>query len=129
MEHLYKKGERRCYVCKKIFTLNSDNFCRDKASSLGFTYRCKECEKIIGKKRIYKYKYRPRNNKRRLKLRFDVLNRDNFTCQYCGRKAPNVILEIDHIHPKSKGGINDLNNYATSCIECNRGKGDTLITQ
>ena len=38
-------------------------------------------------------------------LRFKVLNRDNFTCQYCGRKPPKVKLHIDHINPKSKGGL------------------------
>ena len=42
------------------------------------------------------------------KIRFEVFKRDNFTCQYCGKSAPNVILEIDHITPVSKGGNNDL---------------------
>jgi len=36
------------------------------------------------------------------KLRFEVYKRDKFTCQYCGRKAPDVILEIDHINPVAK---------------------------
>jgi len=127
MKYLCKTGKRRCYVCKKIKKLNSDNFYKDTHHSTGFCYICKECEKIRGKKRVHKYKYRPRNNKRRIKLRFNVLNRDNFTCQYCGRKAPEVSLEIDHITPKSKGGINELKNYNTSCRECNRGKGDALL--
>ena len=35
-------------------------------------------------------------------LRFDVFNRDGFTCQYCGKKPPECILEVDHILPKSK---------------------------
>lgn len=57
------------------------------------------------------------------KQRFTILKRDNFTCRYCGRKTPEVILEIDHIVPVSKGGTNDLNNLITSCRDCNRGKG------
>lgn len=57
------------------------------------------------------------------KQRFTILKRDNFTCRYCGRKTPEVILEIDHIVPVSKGGTNDLNNLVTSCRDCNRGKG------
>lgn len=57
------------------------------------------------------------------KQRFTILKRDNFTCRYCGRKTPKVILEIDHIVPVSKGGNNDLNNLITSCRDCNRGKG------
>lgn len=57
-------------------------------------------------------------------LRFEVFKRDSFTCQYCGRQTPQVILEIDHIIPKSKGGTDDINNLITSCFDCNRGKGD-----
>lgn len=56
-------------------------------------------------------------------LRFDVLKRDNFTCQYCGRKPPEVILETDHIIPISEGGETSKDNLITSCRECNRGKG------
>ena len=62
------------------------------------------------------------------KLRFEVFKRDSFTCQYCGRKAPDVILEVDHIHPVSKGGKNDLLNYITSCVDCNQGKSDRLLS-
>lgn len=40
-------------------------------------------------------------------LRFEVFKRDSFTCQYCGRSAPEVVLEVDHIVPVSKGGTND----------------------
>jgi hypothetical protein len=56
------------------------------------------------------------------KLRFEVFKRDSFTCQYCGKVAPNVILEVDHIEPVSKGGNNNLLNLITSCFDCNRGK-------
>lgn len=56
-------------------------------------------------------------------LRFEVFKRDLFTCQYCGRKAPDVILEVDHIKPVSKGGDNSIENLVTACWDCNRGKG------
>lgn len=56
-------------------------------------------------------------------LRFQVLTRDNFTCQYCGARGPNVTLEIDHIHPVKDGGQNDLRNLITACHDCNSGKG------
>lgn len=56
-------------------------------------------------------------------LRFRTFQRDNFTCQYCGGKAPNVLLELDHVKPVSDGGTNDESNLITSCIACNRGKG------
>lgn len=56
------------------------------------------------------------------KVRFEVFKRDAFKCQYCGRSAPDVILEVDHIVPVAEGGKNDLLNLITSCRECNRGK-------
>ena len=61
------------------------------------------------------------------KLRFSILLRDDFTCKYCGRKPPEVILEIDHIFPKSKGGKNKLDNYVVACRDCNQGKSDILL--
>jgi hypothetical protein len=65
------------------------------------------------------------------KLRFDVLTRDNYTCQYCGAKGPQAggaaTLEIDHRVPVAHGGTNDPVNLVTSCAECNRGKGATRI--
>jgi hypothetical protein len=62
------------------------------------------------------------------KSRFEVFKRDSFTCQYCGSKAPDVILEVDHINPVSKGGDNDILNLVTSCFECNRGKGNKELS-
>lgn len=62
------------------------------------------------------------------KLRFEVLKRDKFTCQYCGKSAPDVVLEIDHIKPVSKGGANDIMNLITSCKDCNRGKSNIELS-
>jgi len=56
-------------------------------------------------------------------IRFEVFKRDMFTCQYCGRKAPDVILEVDHIKPVAKGGNNSIENLVSSCWDCNHGKG------
>lgn len=61
-------------------------------------------------------------------LRFEVFKRDKFTCQYCGRMAPDVILEVDHINPVSEGGENELLNLITSCRDCNRGKGKRKLS-
>ena len=57
------------------------------------------------------------------KTRFEVLKRDKFTCQYCGAKAPDVVLHIDHIKPVAHDGDNDIMNLVTACEECNLGKG------
>ena len=61
-------------------------------------------------------------------LRQAVFERDNFTCQYCGRYGRGVKLEIDHIIPVSKGGATDIRNLITACRECNRAKRNRLLT-
>lgn len=61
------------------------------------------------------------------KIRFEVFKRDKFTCQYCGRKSPDVILNCDHIDPVSKGGSNEITNLITSCFDCNSGKSDRKL--
>lgn len=62
------------------------------------------------------------------KMRFEVFKRDNFTCQYCGKMAPNVVLEVDHINAVANGGKNDIMNLITSCFDCNRGKGKNKLS-
>jgi hypothetical protein len=58
------------------------------------------------------------------KTRFEVFKRDSFKCQYCGRPSPDVLLQVDHISPVSKGGEDDVLNLITSCVDCNLGKSD-----
>ncbi len=60
----------------------------------------------------------------RIDLRFKIFLRDKFTCQYCGAKAPEVQLEIDHIQPNIKAGADEIDNYTTACKTCNLGKKD-----
>jgi hypothetical protein len=57
------------------------------------------------------------------RVRFEIFKRDKFTCQYCGAKAPEVVLQCDHIKPVAEGGTNDILNLITSCAGCNGGKG------
>lgn len=66
------------------------------------------------------------NNKKPIskRVRFEIFKRDLFTCQYCGAVPPKVVLECDHIKPRSKGGSNDSDNLITSCFDCNRGKSN-----
>lgn len=63
------------------------------------------------------------------RLRFEVLKRDNFTCQYCGRHAPNVELEVDHVIPQSQGGENTKENLVTACTDCNQGKSSLRLDE
>jgi len=62
------------------------------------------------------------------KIRFEVFKRDKFQCQYCGRSAPDIVLNIDHIKPVAKDGDNDICNLITSCFDCNSGKKDRLLS-
>lgn len=60
------------------------------------------------------------------KLRQQIKERDHYTCKLCGasiEKEPNLLLEIDHIVPVSKGGLTTEDNLQTLCWRCNRSKG------
>ena len=86
-------------------------------------------EKIRKAEKRWRGKNRDILKERRLKLRFQIFQKDNFTCHYCGRKPPECVLEIDHRFPKSKGGKDNINNYITSCRECNIGKRDIILKE
>jgi len=53
--------------------------------------------------------------------RREVFRRDNFTCQYCGRKYNK--LTIDHVLPRHLGGAQSWVNVVTACAACNHRKG------
>ena len=62
------------------------------------------------------------------RTRFDVFHRDGFKCRYCGRgQEDGVKLHVDHVHPVSKGGTNDMGNYVTACADCNLGKSAKVL--
>lgn len=55
--------------------------------------------------------------------RANVLARDGFRCQYCGREAPTRDLTFDHVVPRSQGGPTTWENIVTACRRCNTRKG------
>lgn len=73
-------------------------------------------------------KSRPTRRPLRQSVRFEVFKRDSFCCQYCGKAAPDVVLNCDHIKPVAKGGTNDILNLITACFDCNSGKSDKELS-
>lgn len=65
------------------------------------------------------------------KTKFTILNRDHFTCYYCGRTSfsDGMKLHVDHIVPLKKGGKDIAGNLVTSCAECNIQKFTTGILE
>ncbi|HEY8518032.1 MAG TPA: HNH endonuclease [Candidatus Binatia bacterium] len=55
--------------------------------------------------------------------RANVYARDRDTCQYCGRRFPRSELNLDHVVPRSQGGLSTWDNVVCSCHNCNRRKG------
>jgi len=56
------------------------------------------------------------------RLRYEILNRDGFACRYCGAKAPDATLVVDHVTPKALGGTDEPTNLVAACRDCNTGK-------
>ena len=62
------------------------------------------------------------------KLRFEVLERDQFRCVYCGRTAKSgTVLQIDHVLSAESGGLAVAENLVAACRECNIGKGTRVL--
>jgi len=81
--------------------------------------------------RLYSYEEKKRHISKERKLmtntlRYQILQRDGFRCQICGRSQEDgVILHIDHIKPVSKGGKTEPSKLRVLCADCNLGKGDS----
>lgn len=126
----WKYEKVSCPICKLQFNRKVKNQ----------IYCSRECyKKIIDYKFIqenrnkdeFKKAWNSSSNLRFLRKRVDIFDRDNFRCRYCGRSPltdTKVILHIDHKIPKKHGGTDDIDNLITSCMDCNLGKSDRLLT-
>lgn len=109
-----------CNYCgKKYSDAKKPKYCSDECSVKA--EQEKQRERYGKRKNLHYTAY--------LKTRFNIFQKNNFTCQYCGRKAPFVEIVIDHIVPVNKGGKTEEPNLITSCAECNLGKGDVLLKE
>lgn len=52
-----------------------------------------------------------------------IFERDEYRCQYCGKRFQSSELSIDHIMPRSRGGAESWFNLALACTSCNHRKG------
>ncbi len=56
--------------------------------------------------------------------RRNLFDRDRRACQYCGRRPGTAELTIDHVLPRSRGGLSTWTNCVLACVACNRRKAD-----
>lgn len=70
------------------------------------------------------------NQRRKVKFsRRNLYLRDRNTCQMCGRRLPTEELTMDHVVPKSKGGIVCWTNIVLACASCNNRKGNKTLRE
>lgn len=108
-------GNAGLHYWDRVIRLLQQNEGYDIENKRGEWYKLRSLEKkAVAAKRGYISK----------KLRFLVFERDNYTCQACGRtpKDDGVKLSPDHIIPVDWGGDTTLDNLQALCRECNEGK-------
>jgi diadenosine tetraphosphate (Ap4A) HIT family hydrolase/5-methylcytosine-specific restriction endonuclease McrA len=57
-------------------------------------------------------------------LRYEVMKRARYRCELCGVSDAAMVLEVDHIQPRSLGGGDELTNLQALCYRCNAQKGN-----
>jgi 5-methylcytosine-specific restriction endonuclease McrA len=77
---------------------------------------------------VIRLEYMIQRPRPRVKLtRREIFRRDNYTCQYCGRKMPN--LTVDHVLPRHLGGMHIWTNVVAACPACNHHKGGRKLDE
>lgn len=59
--------------------------------------------------------------------RRNLWRRDKGRCQFCGQQPAQDDITMDHIHPKSKGGLSTFENCVLCCTSCNLQKGNRSL--
>src|SRR5258707_15281016 len=71
--------------------------------------------------------YRRIPHQTRALSRKNILLRDRNTCQYCCKVMSSGELTLDHVMPRSRGGLSTWENLVACCHDCNRRKGNQLL--
>lgn len=71
--------------------------------------------------RLMEYRHIP--HERRSLSRKNILLRDQYMCQYCGKTMAPAELTLDHVMPRSRGGGSTWDNLVACCKRCNHRKG------
>jgi 5-methylcytosine-specific restriction endonuclease McrA len=58
-----------------------------------------------------------------------IMLRDGYTCQYCGQQLPKTEATVDHVLPKSRGGVTAWDNVVCACRACNLRKGSHTLAE
>ena len=98
------KEERLCKVCNKPFVTG-------RSFQAYCSLECRRKARLITKG-LNKTEFEWAN------LREFILERDNYTCQKCGKFAMDIGLAVHHILPLHKGGTNDTSNLLILCHKC-----------
>lgn len=81
---------------------------------------------------LKRYKHVPDPNKAKSWSKKGVLERDNFTCAYCGTEffgSDRNQLTVDHVVPQSRGGPDTWGNTVCACFSCNQRKADKTMKE
>jgi 5-methylcytosine-specific restriction endonuclease McrA len=84
----------------------------------GYLHSMDESFDIPSVIRLVYYIRRPYRQRKMTKL--EIFNRDQYICQYCGRRTKE--LTLDHVIPKHRGGQHTWENVVSACVACNRKK-------
>lgn len=98
-----------CQSCKREFLSKESSF-----------FICEECRSFDNRHKKSTENCKKRKSNIPDSIRWEVLERDNFTCRQCGTRK---YLSVDHIIPEYAGGTLELSNLQTLCRSCNSRKG------
>jgi 5-methylcytosine-specific restriction endonuclease McrA len=87
-------------------------------NGVGFIHSIRETIPLPSVIRLARFIKRPRIEKKL--TRFEIFNRDRYTCQYCGQRTHQ--LTLDHVIPRYRGGQHTWENVVSACVACNRRK-------